>query len=61
MAQHLKSAADADELATIAQVALNRLIPAPSAQSCEVSAHALGARQDDQVAGGNGLVGREKT
>ncbi len=48
--QHLKAAADADELATVAQMPLNGLLPALFTQPGEIGAHALGAGQDYTVA-----------
>ncbi|MNN33746.1 hypothetical protein D3C81_1475160 [compost metagenome] len=48
-AEHLQAATDTDQFATIAQVPFDGLVPAALAQLCQVTAHALGARQDDQV------------
>jgi hypothetical protein len=48
-AEHLVAAAQADHLAAVAQVLVNRRRPALLAQPVEVGAHRLGAGQDDQV------------
>ena len=58
--QHLKAAAQADELAAVAQVARNRLVPPVRAQPGEVGAHVLAAGQDDEIGGGNGFIRADK-
>ena len=45
--QHLKAAANADQLAAVAQVAMDSCIPALFAQPLQIAASAFTARQDD--------------
>jgi hypothetical protein len=60
LSQHLETAADADHLAAIAQVAQQRGFPAAGAQPLQVGAHVLAAGQDDQVGRGNSFAHADK-
>ena len=55
-AQHLETAAEADDFAPIAQVAKDRRLPALLAQPGQVAADAFGAGQDDEVGRGEVLA-----
>jgi hypothetical protein len=59
-AEHLQAAADADQLAAVAQVATDRFLPALRAQPREVGLYRFRARQHDQVAGGWRSLGPTK-
>ena len=49
VAEHLETAADADDLAAVTQMPADRRLPALLAQPGEVGAHALRAWQDDEI------------
>ena len=59
-AEHLKAAADAEDLAAVAQVAGDGGVPAVLAQARQVGAHALRAGQDDQVGRRYRLAGADE-
>jgi len=55
--EHLKAAANTDQLTAVAQVALQVALPTLCPQPCAVGAYALRARQYDHVGGGQVLAG----
>ncbi|RMS04581.1 hypothetical protein ALP75_204956 [Pseudomonas syringae pv. actinidiae] len=56
LAEHLQTAADAHQLAAVAQVPVDGRVPAVGAQVVQVAAHAFRAGQDNQVGRRNALA-----